>query len=551
MENITIKTIRRAGFILFAAALLGSCVKDELYNTPHPDKGAVRVTTDWSGISEDAVLPESYLLRIGETTQNVSAAENTFKELLSQGSHSLLVHNQPHGITVGTQTATVNTLADGTLEPMPDYLFSAMQELNVQKDDTLRVNVKMMQAGRKLTLVLKFKEEYAEHITSSTATLSGIAHTVDLATGKPISDQTGGIVIPAFVKPTVTPGRSAEINALVATVQLAGVVAGEPQLFKIEVSLDDGSTIPVESNLTETLKNFDSGNLPLTITITITKAGLSVSASEATEWTGTTTDVESKELKQGFAPSDLKIGDYYYSDGNTSDGGYRVYADESNATLPIMPVLTDANNQPRKVVGIVYWVGDITNNDPLLKKKFPNGTKGLVVALQDAGSNSYWSSSYEDITISWLKDQGDIYVITSLKEENKMQGYANTQALKGYNASDRVSSDPYLKVLPIEAITTYAAAHPTPASSSGWYWPSLMELQYMCWGQGNSSGTAGREFLDVQFEKVSGTSLQLYNYWSSTEYISDRAWNVYFYRGDMASSSKRNYSFAVRAVAAF
>ena len=36
---------------------LSSCVKDDLYNTPHPDKGAVEVTTDWTGRSSDAVVP--------------------------------------------------------------------------------------------------------------------------------------------------------------------------------------------------------------------------------------------------------------------------------------------------------------------------------------------------------------------------------------------------------------------------------------------------------------------------------------------------------------
>ena len=44
---------------------LSSCVKDDLYNTPHPDKGAVEVTTDWTGRSSDAVVPADYILRIG------------------------------------------------------------------------------------------------------------------------------------------------------------------------------------------------------------------------------------------------------------------------------------------------------------------------------------------------------------------------------------------------------------------------------------------------------------------------------------------------------
>ena len=32
-----------------AAVLLSSCVKDTLYDTPHPDYGKIAVTADWSG----------------------------------------------------------------------------------------------------------------------------------------------------------------------------------------------------------------------------------------------------------------------------------------------------------------------------------------------------------------------------------------------------------------------------------------------------------------------------------------------------------------------
>lgn len=45
----------------------------------------------------------------------------------------------------------------------------------------------------------------------------------------------------------------------------------------------------------------------------------------------------SKELAPGYKPTDLKLGDYYYSDGTTSDGGYRKYADGTTAILNICP----------------------------------------------------------------------------------------------------------------------------------------------------------------------------------------------------------------------
>lgn len=41
-------------YLIGAVAILTSCVKDDLYDTPHPDRGAVVVTTDWSGKSTPA-----------------------------------------------------------------------------------------------------------------------------------------------------------------------------------------------------------------------------------------------------------------------------------------------------------------------------------------------------------------------------------------------------------------------------------------------------------------------------------------------------------------
>ena len=40
-----------------AAVLLSSCVKDTLYDTPHPDYGEIAVTADWSACGEGINTP--------------------------------------------------------------------------------------------------------------------------------------------------------------------------------------------------------------------------------------------------------------------------------------------------------------------------------------------------------------------------------------------------------------------------------------------------------------------------------------------------------------
>ena len=244
--------------LIFAAVCrsFGGCVKDDLYNTPHPDKGAVRVTTDWSGRSSEASVPGSHTLRIGEESQEVTAETNTFKSLLAPGSYRLLVYNTPEGISITGNTATVDTKDDGTLTPQPGYLFSAAKELDVAADDTLKVTLPMQQHIRSLTLTLELAEGDKERIAGTTATLTGIAHSLDLTTGTQTAGQTGRTIAPEFKFSTVTPTRAEGKPALAAMLRLMGVIAGERQTLTVTVTLTDGSVQTLVTDLTDLLKDF-------------------------------------------------------------------------------------------------------------------------------------------------------------------------------------------------------------------------------------------------------------------------------------------------------
>lgn len=244
--------------LIFAAVYqsFGSCVKDDLHNTPHPDKGAVRVTTDWSGRSSDASVPGSHTLRIGEENQEVTAETNTFNSLLVPGSYRLLAYNTPEGVSITGNTATVDTKDDGTLTPQPGVLFSAGKELDVAADDTLKVTLPMQQYIRSLTLTLELAEGDKERIAGTTATLTGIAHSLDLTTGEQTAGQTGRTVAPEFKFSTVTPTRAEGKPALAAMLRLMGVITGERQTLTLAVTLTDGSVQPLVTDLTDLLKDF-------------------------------------------------------------------------------------------------------------------------------------------------------------------------------------------------------------------------------------------------------------------------------------------------------
>lgn len=277
------------GLLIFAAVLqsLAGCVKDDLYNTPHPDKGAVVVATDWTGASSDATLPENYVMRIGTEEQTVSGETNAFHALFLPGNQDLLVYHPAEGITINGTTATVNTLAGGTLEPLPGYLFSAAKELAIQKDDTLKVSVAMQQRIRALTLALKLQPGDEQRIASTSATLTGIASAIRLTDGS-ITATTGKTVIPAFAMGTDGGGtRAAGQPVLAATLRLLGVMTGEKQTLILVLTLTDGHVQTIVTDLTEMLKNFgiDTDMEPLALDATLelpTEAGVTATISD---WT--------------------------------------------------------------------------------------------------------------------------------------------------------------------------------------------------------------------------------------------------------------------------
>ena len=258
---------------------LSSCVKDDLYNTPHPDKGAVEVTTDWTGRSSDAVVPADYILRIGGEEQTVQGETNAFKSLFLPGTQSLLAYHQTEGVTISGTTATVNTLEDGTLNPMPGFLFSASKELDIQKDDTLKVVVPMMQRIRTLALTLKLNPGDERRIASTASTLTGIAPSMDLATGS-VTATEGKSVAPVFTMgsdggetrmgtpPVET--RATGNPALATSLRLLGVMPGEKQELTLVVTLINGTVQTVVTDLTESLKNFGGKTEPLALDATLT-----------------------------------------------------------------------------------------------------------------------------------------------------------------------------------------------------------------------------------------------------------------------------------------
>lgn len=217
-----------------------------------------------------------------------------------------------------------------------------------------------------------------------------------------------------------------------------------------------------------------------------------------------------------------KVGDFYCKNGN--DKGYLVPGE-----IDPFP-----DEQKDACLGIVYWVGDIRgDNYGLLDSKLSDSMHGLVVSLWDMpdpdNSSSVimtWTYGEVEFVSDWLKKaewSGGTRPsgFTSIQVTDKMQGYANTIALKEYNVKLDATSNTINKrkrVKPVNGLVAFEEDHPAPSNSSGWYWPSVCELKYVCWGQGNGESTKGKAMLNTQIGKVSGHAFGDDKYWSSTEY---------------------------------
>ena len=236
------------------------CVKDELHNTPYPDLGTVMVAADWSDRSSDAAVPGTWELYV-DGAGVVVEKEGATCGLHDPGTHDLVAFNRAEGVGFCDSVAVVEVLADGTLEPLPGFLFTGTGTVDAVADDTTRVTLRMRQRTRTLELVLKLSPGDAGRVEAVEAGLTGIASLLDVRTGE-VPAGAVGTVAPVFW--SVTGGEG-----FAARVRLLGVVAGEKQVLTLAIRMAGGRVERVVTDLTGALARFGDGVEPLVLDATL------------------------------------------------------------------------------------------------------------------------------------------------------------------------------------------------------------------------------------------------------------------------------------------
>lgn len=190
-------------------------------------------------------------------------------------------------------------------------------------------------------------------------------------------------------------------------------------------------------------------------------------------------------------------------------------------------------------------------------------TNGLVPIRLSSGlevqSRAHTGMDAQFPAQSWLNaNKNNIFLPVSTANGpadplNNIQGYNNTKATEAFNAANADNT-----VTAVAEAVAYRTKVPAPQNSSDWYLPSAKELTLLCgketsniWTNG-SGGTANRDLINAQLLPIGGAiQISKENYWSGTEFESDRAWYVNFSDGKVGYSSKRGASYRVRPVLAF
>ena len=275
-----------------------------------------------------------------------------------------------------------------------------------------------------------------------------------------------------------------------------------------------------------------------------------------------------------YAAADLKMGDYLYSDGTTSDGGLRKLFPDGTVETATEAVAPEAG---KTVIGIVFYAGrhatdssdytmPLTTGGPTLAGE----VRGYAVAITDACLYDAWNGG-----VLWATKPNDkfdfafeIDVSDNLDDWN---GYANCQVMHDYVTAHAGEDWEMRHFQAAWSCETYGNrtldydGNPTsdyewqaplraPAGTSGWFLPSCGQLWYMMPYQDylNSRFMAAKEVSAAELQEYV-KEFQSLGYWSSTKHdnYSAQAMFVDFKNRYRYGTDRNSKNLVSRAVIVF
>jgi len=277
---------------------------------------------------------------------------------------------------------------------------------------------------------------------------------------------------------------------------------------------------------------------------------------------------------KSYKASDLKFGDYYYSDGTWSDGGLRTIIGTNKIWTEQIPKPENG----KTVIGIVFYVGhhDVDFSDYSATGIGQVKCHGYVVALTNV-HNRYRNLDEEfHELLEWgYGPNGRInYTIGTNSTSWSWNGYDDLRIIHEYvNKKKGWEMKHFPAFLACETYgnrmfdkdgnptNAYDWQHPlaAPNNSSGWFLPSCGQLQYLY--QNRSLLSARMDF--IRDNTPDGRSYKEHikwfgkdnGYWSSSEYWGEYSYGesriMYFDNDGYCSRRNNDDVLNVRAILAF
>lgn len=353
--------------------------------------------------------------------------------------------------------------------------------------------------------------------------------------GDPITHSTAGLVSPGDQSDgEIKPYYDA------ATKKYEALVPPQDMTGKPLVRISIGSNAFTYTPDTEAAGKFDFfGGKRYAYAITVKANGIDVKAVTGATWSdGGEENITSKQV-QLFKADELKIGDYFYSDGTWSDGGLRKRYDDGNVVIADpkpAPVLTNpTTGASRTVVGIVFQT-DKSRIGAKEKEKLGGEDKvhGLVMCVKNAATNQKWSTA-------WNIGEFPKECATIADSYNDISGYGNCERIR----SSHGSFDNYPAFKDADGYNTTC---PVPTTTTGWYLPSVGQLWDIFQNLGCVTALADKDQQTSSLNQNSWSSQSkisaAINRWMT--YIADENKNVFGNQNFILSSSEFN-SFRVKA----
>ena len=308
------------------------------------------------------------------------------------------------------------------------------------------INLRFIHRMAKIEVILKAGEGITEEeLEGATVTIFG----------DPLTHSTAGLVSPGDqsdgeIKPYYD-AATKKYEALVPPQDMTG-----KPLIRISIGSNDFTYTPE----TEAAGKFGFfGGKRYAYTITVKASGIDVQAVTGGTWVANGEEnVTSKRVKQRFTADELKIGDYFYSDGTWSDGGLRkIYADGSMHIDYYKP----GPLRGKTVVGIVFQT-DKSRIGKKEKEKLGGEDKvhGLVMAVKNANAAEKVIWSNESRYLDLLND-----CVSKSDNYSDISGYGNCESIRSLEGN-------FDKYPALQAVDGYNTTCPVPTTTTGWYLPS-------------------------------------------------------------------------------